>query len=141
MILWKKENNQEKLIAIENKIINILQSVDTKICDHYQVLVLATSFEFKAAIVYIFEHNKQLSEIYPWHIFYNKPINYICHFRYTKLIRYYLSMNDYISAINCCRRYGHVEPKLWVSVFNTAMVDENFPSYMLEEILKEIGVY
>jgi hypothetical protein len=34
-----------------------------------------------------------------------------------------------------------VEPKLWVSIFNTAMIDENFPPLMLEEILKEIGMY
>lgn len=62
--MWKNENNHERRIIIEKKIINILQSVDNKICDHYQVLILATSFEFKAAIVYIFEHNKQLCTIY-----------------------------------------------------------------------------
>jgi len=61
LIVWKNENNQEKRILIENKIINIINSVDSKICDHYQVLILATSFEFKPAIVHIYEHNKQLS--------------------------------------------------------------------------------
>lgn len=63
------------------------------------------------------------------------------YFRYTKLIHYHLSMNDYSEAIECCRRYGHVEPKLWVSIFNTAMSDEKFPPFMLEEILKEIGMF
>lgn len=62
LIVWKKENNFEKRSAVEKKIINILKSVDTKTCDHYQILILATSFEFKPAIVYIFEHNKQLSK-------------------------------------------------------------------------------
>jgi hypothetical protein len=70
LIVWKNENNQERRITIEKKIINILQSVDNKICDHYQVLILAISFEFKAAIVYIFEHNKQLIKIYEQHIFF-----------------------------------------------------------------------
>ncbi|CAH1714238.1 vacuolar protein sorting-associated protein 11 homolog [Aphis gossypii] len=116
LIVWKNENNQENRNKIEKKIINILQSTDIKMCDHYQVLILAMSFEFKPAIVYIFEHNKQ----------------------YSKLIRYYLSLNDYIGAIECCRRYGHVEPKLWVLVFNTAIVDDMFPPFMLEEILNEI---
>lgn len=59
--MWKKENNEEKRNEIEKKIINIIQSVDSKMCDHYQVLILATSFEFKPAIVHIFERNKQLS--------------------------------------------------------------------------------
>lgn len=69
-------------------------------------------------------------------------INYFFFFfRYSKLIRYYLSLNDYIGAIECCRRYGHVEPKLWVLVFNTAIVDDMFPPFMLEEILNEIGMY
>lgn len=49
-------------------------------------------------------------------------------------------MNDYHEAIECCRRFGHAEPKLWVSMFNTAMSDEKFPPFMLEEILKEIGM-
>jgi len=62
LIVWKKENNQEKRSTIEKKIINILQSADFNTCDHYQVLILATSFDFKPAIVYIFEHNKQLSK-------------------------------------------------------------------------------
>lgn len=60
--MWKNENNQEKRTTIEKKIINILQSTNFKTCDHYQVLILATSFEFKPAIVYIFEHNKELSK-------------------------------------------------------------------------------
>jgi len=60
--VWKNENNEEKRATIEKKIINILQSADVKTCDHYQVLILATSFEFKPAIVHIFEHNKQFSE-------------------------------------------------------------------------------
>lgn len=59
--MWKKEVNQEKRKEFENKIIKTLQSADVKTCDHYQVLILVTSFEFKPAIVYIFEHNKQLS--------------------------------------------------------------------------------
>jgi len=62
LIVWKNENNQENRNKIEKKIINILQSTDIKMCDHYQVLILAMSFEFKPAIVYIFEHNKQLSK-------------------------------------------------------------------------------
>lgn len=62
LIVWKNENNQEKRSIIENKIVNILQSADIKTCDYYQVLILATSFEFKPAIVYIFERNKQLSK-------------------------------------------------------------------------------
>lgn len=61
LVVWKKENNEEKRNEIEKKIINIIQSVDSKMCDHYQVLILATSFEFKPAIVHIFERNKQLS--------------------------------------------------------------------------------
>lgn len=62
LIVWKNENNQEKRSIIEKKIVNILQSPDIKICDHYQILILAMSFEFKPAIVYIFEHNKQFSK-------------------------------------------------------------------------------
>lgn len=62
LIVWKNENNQERRSTIEKKIINILQSADIKTCDHYQVLILATSFEFKPAILYIFERNKQLSK-------------------------------------------------------------------------------
>lgn len=50
-------------------------------------------------------------------------------------------MNDYLGAIECCRRYGGTEPKLWILVFNSAMVDEMFPPSMLEEILNEIGTY
>jgi len=61
--VWKNEKNEEKRVIIEKKMINILQSVDINICDHYQVLILATSFEFKPAIVHIFEHNKQFSLI------------------------------------------------------------------------------
>jgi len=60
--VWKKENEYEKQVEIEKKIINIIQSVDVKTCDHYQILILATSFEFKPAIINIFERNKQLSE-------------------------------------------------------------------------------
>ncbi|VVC44962.1 Zinc finger, RING-type,WD40-repeat-containing domain,Vacuolar protein sorting protein 11, C- [Cinara cedri] len=116
LIVWKNESNQEKRTTIENKIINILQSHDIKTCDYYQVLILAMSFDFKPAIVYIFEHNKQ----------------------YTKLIHYYLSLSDYSAAIDCCRKYGPTEPMLWILVFNTAMGDEMFPSSMLEEILNEI---
>jgi len=63
------------------------------------------------------------------------------YFRYTKLIRYFLSLNDYLGAIECCRQYGIVEPKLWIVVFNTAMVDDMFPASMLEEILNEIGSF
>lgn len=70
-------------------------------------------------------------------LMYFKLISY--HFRYTKLIRYYLSLNDYVEAMECCRRYGHVKPKLWVSLFNLAMIDNMFPPSMLEEILNEIG--
>lgn len=64
LIVWRKENNVENRSTIEKKIINIIKSVDTKTCDHYQVLILAISFEFKPAIVHIFEYNKQLSEHY-----------------------------------------------------------------------------
>lgn len=77
----------------------------------------------------------------------NSIIFYLCYnhnkffFRYSKLIRYYLSLYDYIGAIECCRRYGHVESKLWILLFNTAMVDDMFPPSMLEEILNEIGMY
>lgn len=60
LIVWKKENEYEKRVEIEKKIINIIQSVDVKTCDHYQILILATSFEFKPAIINIFERNKQL---------------------------------------------------------------------------------
>lgn len=62
LIVWKTESNQEKRITIEKKIINILQSADIKTCDLYQVLILATSFEFKPAILHIFDHNKQFSK-------------------------------------------------------------------------------
>lgn len=61
LIVWKNEKDGIKRTSIEKKIINILQSVDFKACDHYQVLILATSFEFKPAIVHIFTNNKQLS--------------------------------------------------------------------------------
>lgn len=57
------------------------------------------------------------------------------------MVRYYLSQNDYNEAIQCCRKYGHTEPKLWIMTFNTAMVNEMFPPTMLEEILNEIGLY
>lgn len=60
LIVWKNEDNQENRTSVEKKIIKTLQSANDKTCDHYQVLILATSFEFKPAIVYIFEHNKQL---------------------------------------------------------------------------------
>lgn len=52
-----------------------------------------------------------------------------------------MSLNDYLGAIECCRRYGGAEPKLWILMFNSAMVDEMFPPSMLEEILNEIGMY
>lgn len=52
-----------------------------------------------------------------------------------------MSLYDYNGAIECCRRYGHEESKLWVLLFNTAMVDDMFPPFMLEEILNEIGMY
>lgn len=65
----------------------------------------------------------------------------MCYIRYTKLVRYYLFLNDYAGAMECCRRYGATESKLWLLVFNTAMIDEKFPPSMLEEILNEIGVY
>lgn len=57
------------------------------------------------------------------------------------MIRYYLSLNDYFGAVECCRRYGYIEPKLWILVFTTAMIDEMFPPSMLEEILNEIGMH
>jgi len=57
------------------------------------------------------------------------------------LINYYLSLNDYFGAIECCRRYGAIDSKLWVLIFNTAMIDEKFPPSMLEEILNMIGMY
>lgn len=62
LVVWKKENNLEKRTLIEKRIINILQSANLMTCDYHQVLILATSFEFKLAIVHIFEHNKQLSK-------------------------------------------------------------------------------
>lgn len=60
--MWKKEDGLDKRAEIAKKIINIIQSVDLKKCDYYQILILATSFEFKPAIVNIFERNKQLSK-------------------------------------------------------------------------------
>lgn len=148
LIVWKNEKNQEKRSTIENKIVNILQSADIKTCDHYQVLILATSFEFKPAIVHIFEQNKQFSKNLKNILFfiiiclkYFNILTTIIFFRYSKLIHYYLSLYDYIGAIECCRRYGHEESKLWVLLFNTAMVDDMFPPFMLEEILNEIGMY
>lgn len=64
LIVWKNENDQEICNTIEKKVINILQSADIKICDHFQILILAMSFNFKPAIVHIFEHNKQLNNLY-----------------------------------------------------------------------------
>jgi len=52
-----------------------------------------------------------------------------------------LSLNDYLGAVECCRQYGTIEPKLWILIFKTAMVDEMFPPSTLEEILNEIGMY
>ncbi|XP_050429198.1 vacuolar protein sorting-associated protein 11 homolog isoform X2 [Adelges cooleyi] len=117
LVVWKNEKNSDKRNEIEKKIINTLESADVMKCDdYYQMLILVLSFEFKPAVVYIYEHNKQ----------------------YSKLVRYYLSLNDYNGAIACCRKYGHIEPKLWIIAFTTATEDDNFPPSMLEELLKEI---
>ncbi|XP_050531925.1 vacuolar protein sorting-associated protein 11 homolog [Daktulosphaira vitifoliae] len=115
LIVWKKANNTDSRVEIEKKILNILESADVN-CDYLQVLILATSFEFKPAVVYIYEHNKQ----------------------FVKLVHYYLSLNDYNGAIECCRRHGHTEPKLWIIVFKSAISDEHFPLNVLEEVLNEI---
>lgn len=62
LVVWKNEIDGTKRTTMEQKIMNILEFDKIKACDYYQVLILATSFEFKPAIVHIFTYNKQLSK-------------------------------------------------------------------------------
>ncbi|KAK7575939.1 hypothetical protein V9T40_012225 [Parthenolecanium corni] len=114
--LWHESKDITVSLQYEQKIMNTLQS--TEICyDKNQALILCSARNFKPGLLHLLEENKL----------------------YKQILRYQLSCGNYQDVIACCRRFGYLEPSLWIKALWAASSDPAFPSNILREILTVIA--
>ncbi|XP_050309231.1 vacuolar protein sorting-associated protein 11 homolog isoform X2 [Anthonomus grandis grandis] len=115
--VWSTTEGTSEKNKLAQSILELLQNPDVKL-DKAHALVVCNMHSFSKGILYLYEEQKL----------------------YQQILRYHIAKNDPTSVLECCTRFGHQEPTLWVQALWSCVRDSKQPSMdLLNEVLTVIA--